>query len=104
MHAHALLSPLGAATGYLGAWANAVEVSRYLERAEQFLGLVQARVDGHMRLALTYLEQGNVPSATHHLKQALESKEFPEPLPAQRQAAEYLRAIDRATGGRGTGP
>jgi Tfp pilus assembly protein PilF len=57
-----------------------------------------------MRLALTYLEQGDVPAAAQNFKEALDSPEFKDPLPAQRVAKEYLRAIDRAARGRGAGP
>ncbi|HKB01837.1 MAG TPA: hypothetical protein VKD90_06435, partial [Gemmataceae bacterium] len=95
-----LLAPLNPVAAHLGGMARL----RYTALADQFLQLSQARVENHVRMALTHLEEGDVPSAARHFAEALKSPEFKDPLPVQRQAEEYLRAIERATGGRGTEP
>jgi hypothetical protein len=93
------LTPLGAVPAMLGRMARAVHTAK----VRQARDLARAEVENHLRLGLTYLEQGDVGSAARHFKLAQDAPEFKNPLPAQRQAKEYLRAIDRATGGRGAG-
>jgi hypothetical protein len=67
----------------------------------QLLELSRSRAEGRVRLGMTCLEWGNVPDAAKHFRQAQDAPGFTTPLPVQRSAREYLRGIDRATGGRG---
>jgi hypothetical protein len=101
MFSRAFLSPLNPGPALVGGFGQALAWSMHLENVNRLLALESSPVNVHMRLALTYLEQGNIPDAVKHFGQALISPDFPQPMPAQRQAKEYLRAINQATGGRG---
>lgn len=65
---------------------------------QQYGTLVQGRADAHTRLALTYLEMGNIDKAVHHFTQAVEGIETPYPSPTERIARTYLKAIAQAVG------
>jgi hypothetical protein len=104
MFTRALLSPVNPVPAYLGGLGQALGWSVHLNKVGQLLDRSAGRVNAHMRLALTFLEQGDAKSAAHYFKQALKATDFPNPLPNQRLAQSYLQAIERATGGRGTSP
>lgn len=85
-----LFAPLNPIPGFLAGQARLIHVFR----AEQLQGMVQTRVNLHARIAMTYLEWGDLKSAIHHFQKALESPELAEPLPQQRIAEEYLKILD----------
>jgi len=85
------LAPVLAQVGVMGRFEHFRKVSVLMQYAE-------ARVAIHVRLALTYLEWGDVPSALHHFRQAMDAPEVTTPSPNQRLAKDYLRAIERARG------
>jgi tetratricopeptide (TPR) repeat protein len=96
-----LLNPLAQGPAVLGGLGRVAFVSKLT----QLVGLAEARVNVDVRLALTYLEWGDVPRAVIHFKQALEGSDFSTPVPNQRLARTYLEAVERAAGRRpGTGP
>ena len=68
----------------------------YYRKVEQLLGLSSVFAEQQVRLAMTFLEQGDVPKAAYHFQQSLETPEWKTPLPAQRTAREYLKAIEKA--------
>lgn len=94
------LTPLGVVPSMLGRMARAVHTAK----VRQYRALSRAQAESHVRIGLTYLEKGDVAAAAYHFREAQKAPGFKDPLPAQRQAAEYLQAIDRATGGRGATP
>jgi tetratricopeptide (TPR) repeat protein len=91
----ALLGPLSPVPAHLGGVARVA----YAQRVDRMRGLAQALVNAHMQMALIQLEYGDVSEAAHHFRRALESPEFPDPLPFQRMAQQYLAAIEKARGG-----
>jgi hypothetical protein len=95
-----LFAPLNPIPAYLGGQARLL----HTVRAEQLRGSVQTRVELHARLALTYLEWGDLKSATHHFQKSLESPELAGTLPPQRLAEEYLKMLAPSSKNRGAGP
>jgi hypothetical protein len=95
-----LVSPLLPVPARLGLVAKLV----YIDRVQSLRERSAMRVHMHVRLALVYLEWGDVKSAAHHFRLALDAPEFSDPLPAQIVAREHLAAIESATGRRGTLP
>jgi hypothetical protein len=95
-----LFSPIAPLQGHIGGLARLI----YINQVQGLRDRSQWRVNLHVRLALTYLEWGDVKSAVQHFRHSLDSPEFKEPLPAQRIARDFLAAIDEASGPRGTSP
>ena len=95
-----LLAPLNPVAAYLGGQARLIHIARL----ETMLALVRARTDMHARLAMTYLEAGDVRSAAHHFRQAQDVPGSATPISAQLIAREYLKSIDRVAVRQGTGP
>jgi tetratricopeptide (TPR) repeat protein len=95
-----LQSPLNPVGAQLAGLARLIHIGK----VQQMLNLSEARVEAHVRLALTYLEQGDMPSAVHHFRESLDAPEFRMPLPTQLIAKEHLRNIARVRGGPGAGP
>jgi tetratricopeptide (TPR) repeat protein len=73
------------------------------DHLRQMLDLSRAHADGQFRLGITNLEWGDVRQATAHFRQAQDAPGWTSPLPTQRMAREYLRALDRLPAGRGGG-
>jgi hypothetical protein len=96
----ALFGPLAPMQSQLGGLARVV----YVDRVTSLRSRVMARVQMHVRLALVYLEWGDLKGAVHHFRQVLDTPEFASPLPAQLIAKEYLSEIERGKGSRGTNP
>jgi hypothetical protein len=97
LHLRPLLSPLAPVLAQVAVMARIEHIRKVI----LLIQLAQARVDIHLRLALTNLEWGEIGDATYHLKQALDAQDLTTPTASQRLAKDYLRAIERA---RGAGP
>jgi tetratricopeptide (TPR) repeat protein len=95
-----LLAPMSEFEGEIRVMARA----RLVFAIQHYRELYQYRMIGHVRLGLTYIEQGDIKSAGYHFRQALDNKEGSALLPAQRVARQFLDAIDRANGRRGASP
>ena len=92
------LRPVFAPHSPVAAFAGVMGLVQHVQKASLFLQLVQFYVDAQVRLGLTHLEWGDIPKAAHYFREALAVKEFPTPIQSQRQAQEYLKAIERARG------
>ena len=84
-----LFAPINPVPAFLGSQGKLM----HLVFAEQLRAIVQTRVELHARAALTFLEWGDVRSATHHFRQSMESPEIDGTLPPQRIAEEYLKFL-----------
>jgi arsenate reductase-like glutaredoxin family protein len=67
----------------------------------QYFTFTQARINLHQRVAMTYLELGDVDSAAHHFRQVLDTPEFVERTPIQRGVEEYLKSFEKAAAPKG---
>jgi hypothetical protein len=94
------VTPLGLYPTQIGKLAR----SMYVHATQQYRDLAQRLIMLHVRLALTYVEQGDMKSAAYHFRQSLEGADEKALLPPQRIAREYLGAIDRAGAPRGASP
>jgi hypothetical protein len=95
-----LLWPLSPTLGQFGLMAQAVVVGAI----QHYRDLEQRLMMLHVRLALTYVEQGDMKSAAYHFRQSLEGADEKALLPPQRIAREYLTSIERAGAPRGASP
>jgi hypothetical protein len=95
-----LLWPLSAVQGQLGLMSRVIVVAAI----QNYRDLEQRLMILHVRLALTYVEQGDMKSAAYHFRQSLEGADEKALLPPQRIAREYLTSIERAGAARGATP
>lgn len=97
-----LLAPVLSPINPLPAFIAKMGRSYLVRLIQQYRDLTEQRMYLHVRLAMTYLEQGDMKSAVYHFQQAEQSVDGSAPLPPQRIAREFLNAIDRANGRRGS--
>jgi hypothetical protein len=70
---------------------------RELERLGRLRSLSGGLGEGQLAIALTYLEQGDVPRSVGHFQEAArDAAGWPEPIRAQKLARDLLKAIERA--------
>ncbi|HKB03030.1 MAG TPA: hypothetical protein VKD90_12470, partial [Gemmataceae bacterium] len=75
----------------------------YIAKVEEYRERASKQVEDHTRLALTHLEWGDIPAAAHHFEMVISNKDLSAPVPAQRLAREYLKAMGRPIPGEGPG-
>jgi tetratricopeptide (TPR) repeat protein len=94
-----VLAPLGPIAAQVGV----INRAEHIRKINLTLQLAQAQVEMYVRLALTHLEYGEIQAAVSYFRQAVSvaAKDFSEPIPPQRLAQEYIRAIERAQGAGG---